>query len=187
MNRALVVTLFVCCALLAGGVLEAAGNANFILGQRSFRDDVFELFDQDQQSLFGANIDFGGQSWPVHMVVGLHLSAESTTVLDETIDTAVADLSFGAVWYPMKGSTTRPYLGAGVSSLGVAVDDGFDTEDDQTFAAYINGGVFWRLGRRFNIGLDLRVSRGGEVTLFAIPIETDYEQLGLILGFGWGD
>lgn len=188
MRKLSIVSLFVCAAMLAGTALEAAGNANFILGQRSMRDDIFEFIDQDQQPLFGVNVDFGGAEWPVQMQVGLHVSAESTTfAFDETLDTATADVSFGVVWYPIKDRTTRPYVGGGFSSIGVAADDGFDSESDQSFAAYINGGVFWRLGQRFNIGLDLRINRGGEVTLGDETFATDYEQLGLLLGFGWGN
>ena len=56
---------------------------------------------------------------------------------------------------------------------------------DQSFGYYLNGGVFWRLGKRFNIGLDLRYLGGAEVTVLDVDFSPNYMQAGLILGFGW--
>ena len=55
---------------------------------------------------------------------------------------------------------------------------------------WINGGVFWRLSKRFNIGVDARWS-GGEVELGnnltgKRKVEAGGGYLGLLLGFGFG-
>jgi hypothetical protein len=43
--------------------------------------------------------------------------------------------------------------------------------------------VFWRLGRRFNIGIEARVTRG-EITIGPFDVEAGGEHFGLLLGFG---
>jgi hypothetical protein len=58
-------------------------------------------------------------------------------------------------------------------------------DDDSSGAVYAQGGIFWRLGRRFNIGVDARLLTGSEIELFGEKGDADYFQFGLLLGFGW--
>ncbi len=48
-----------------------------------------------------------------------------------------------------------------------------------------NGGAFWRLGKRFNIGVDVRLSTG-EVRIFGEDVQAGGVTTGLLLGWGWG-
>jgi opacity protein-like surface antigen len=181
MRRARGFLLMAVIALVAGNALAADGNVNFILGQRNLSDEVWEFVDLDSQPLFGVNADFGGEGWPVHVAVGVNISADTSGDLTA----AIADLSVGGLWVPRKGKTVRPYLGAGVSTVGVAIDDDFDDETDQSFGFYANGGVFFRLGSHFNIGADLRMVRGTSFEVLGAEFDADYVQLGLLLGVGW--
>ena len=45
-----------------------------------------------------------------------------------------------------------------------------DNDVNGTLGAWINGGAFWRLGKKFNIGADLRFSTG-ELTLFRDDVQ----------------
>ena len=63
-----------------------------------------------------------------------------------------------------------------VEALGASYDD-----DGTGF--WVDGGVFWRLGRRFNAGFEARVSRG-EISLFDTDLEAGGEHIGFVLGFG---
>jgi len=44
--------------------------------------------------------------------------------------------------------------------------------------------LFWRLGKRFNIGLDVRYSKA-EITLFNVDVDAGGTHAGLLLGWGW--
>jgi hypothetical protein len=49
---------------------------------------------------------------------------------------------------------------------------------------WLGGGVFWRLGERFNLGLAARFT-SAEVRFPAGDIEAGGTHLGLTLGWGW--
>ena len=185
MRKATLFFLMALVALLAGNALAADGNVNFVLGQRNLSHDLWDFESLDSQPAFGVNADFGGEDWHVHFAVGLNLSAD--TGGDVTV--AVADISFGALWLPRKGKLVRPYLGAGISSVGIAVDDDFDDETDQSIGFNVNGGVYFQIGSHFNIGVDLRLLEGTSFELPAIvpgfEFDADYLQLGLLLGVSW--
>jgi len=185
--------VLVVIATVAGPVL-AAGNANFLIGGRALDEDQWEPV--DQHGVFGVTVDFGGADWPVHIEAGFYASADEETVFDDTLlleadlTAAVAEFCFGVNKTFEPGEKIRPFIGGGLAS--VAADAELDSEilgsvddDDSSLAAYVHGGVFWRLGKRFNIGLDGRIVTGTDLTLFEEDIDADYVQLGLVLGFGW--
>jgi len=66
-----------------------------------------------------------------------------------------------------------------VSSGGITVSD-----DDSVQGGWVGGGVFWRLGRAFNIGVSARYSKA-TVTFFGVDGEGGGTHLGLLLGWGW--
>ena len=195
MRQSAILALLALMVVSAGDAF-ADGNANFILGGRDNRDDEFwggvgfavllvAGRPVEPRGVFGVNVDFGGQNWPVNLMAGLHVSADVQDAGVFTNVAAVADLTFGAVWMPMKGKNVRPYLGGGLASVGVIVDFDFVDDSDQSFGWYANGGVFFRLGKKFNIGIDARILRGTELRVFGTDFNADYDQLGMILGFGW--
>lgn len=188
----LVLATFAPAAVLAGG------NLNFTLGQRDLGSEWEPL---DSQFMFGAVVDWGMDDWPVHLAWGLNVSADSQENIYGTsvdFDVAFAEISFGGVWLPIRNKPFRPYLGAGIASVAAAYQvDGYGIsvdENDQDFGYYVNGGVYWRLGPRFNLGLDLRYGGGSEFDL-AVPgefgsqtirVDGGYFAYSLLLGFGWG-
>jgi len=175
--------------LLVATAAHAGGNANFLLGQRNMNDkDTFKQdgLDLSSPTSFGADIDFGGKDWPVNLVAGLHVSAEQDTdAAGFDVTVAIADVAFGVNWTIVKDGKVRPYLGAGLSSVGVAVDDDVDDDADQSLGYWAHGGVLFRLGSRLNIGLDARILRGTDLTVFDTDFDADYEQYSAFLGFGW--
>ena len=183
-------------ALAPGGAL-AGGNANFTIGERSLGDEWGPL---DGQLMLGATVDWGPDDWPVHFAWGLNASADSEEEYygNGEISAAIAELSFGALWLPIRNKAVRPYLGAGIASTSVVYELdyywGYSRDvDDQDFSYYANAGVYWRLGPRFNLGIDLRYGWGSEFDLSfetkfeeQYRVEGDYLAFSLLLGFGWG-
>ena len=59
------------------------------------------------------------------------------------------------------------------------------SDSDDTNGIYVEGGVYWRLGKAFNLGVHGRLVEGTDVTLFDQDGDADYYQVGALIGFGW--
>jgi len=168
----------------------AGGNANFVLGGRALDEDFWSPV--DSQAVVGVTVDFGREGWPVHLETGIQGSADDDDLFDVglvKLTGSVAELSFGVnkTWKP-KGNV-RPFLGGGLASVTARLEAetplGDVDDEDTSGGVYVHGGVFWRLGERFNIGLDGRILVGTDITLFGAEGDADYAQFGLVLGWGW--
>ena len=58
-------------------------------------------------------------------------------------------------------------------------------QHDTTSAFYVDGGVFWRTGKRFNIGLGTRVMTLARGEIEGVRGDANYVQFHALAGFGW--
>jgi hypothetical protein len=167
----------------------AGGNMNFFLGSRGLDKDTWSPI--ENQFAFGGTVDFGKKEWPIHLESGMMISVGYKHDYLPATDAAggVFEIFFGVnkTWITKGGA--RPFIGGGLARLGAAyVIDGPGPrvdDHDGSGGAYLHGGVFWRLGSRFNIGVDGRILTGTSITLFGQDGNANYGQLGMILGWGW--
>lgn len=91
------------------------------------------------------------------------------------------------VWEP-KGAI-RPFVGGGVAAVrAILTEDAVTVElvrHDTTSAFYLDGGVFWRTGRRFNIGLGTRLMSLARMEIGGTRFDANYLQVHVLAGFGW--
>jgi hypothetical protein len=192
-----VVVLFAAAFTFSPAWAGADGHVNFFIGQKSLDGDDWEPV--EDQLEFGAVMSFGQDEWPVHIAVDVLASADEETVFDPLgggnlkVTGSTFEVAAGVrkIW---KKGRVLPYIGAGVGVIGAKVeaDDGFVSVDgsDSGFGVWAGGGVFWRLGGHFNIGLDVRYS--------SADVDVDFGQgivvqdvsagglhYGALLGFGW--
>ena len=169
----------------------ADGHVNFFIGQKSLDGDDWEPV--EDQLEFGAVMSFGQDDWPVHIAVDVLASAGEEKLGNVTVTGSTFEVAAGVrkIW---KKGRVLPYLGAGVGVIGAGVkfDDGFVSvdADDSGFGFWAGGGVFWRLGSHFNIGLDARYSSADvDLDLGAGIVAQDISagglHYGVLLGFGW--
>ncbi len=198
-RNAQIAALALLIVTLAPAAALAGGNANFTIGFRDLGSDWSPL---DSQLMLGATVDWGMDDWPVHLAWGLNASADSQENIygygPWKTSAAYAELSFGALWLPIRDKAVRPYLGAGIASVAVAYEEeAFGRtvdDDDQDFTYYANAGIYWRLGPRFNLGHRPPLRRGDgvrrlrlvEVGEDSIKKDGGYFAYSLLLGFGWG-
>ena len=168
----------------------AGGNANFLLGSRGLDEDFWSPV--EGQFALGATADFGKQGWPVHLETGSYVSVGYKEDFAGASDVtgSVSEIFFGVNKTWITKGPARPFIGGGLAAVGAAyrVDNPFggDVDDsDGSGGVYFHGGVFWRIGNRFNIGLDGRLLAGTSITLFGVDGDADYAQLGMVLGWGW--
>jgi hypothetical protein len=183
MKRGVVITALLVLALGSTAPALAGGHVNFILGQKMLDDENVESVELEDQPELAVSASVAGTDWPVHIAADLVMSREEATVLGIDVEGATTELDLGVrkIW---ERKRLRPFVGGGVGFMSAEVDlAGFD-DDDGTTGFWIDGGLFWRLGRRFNIGFEARVSQA-EVSLFGTDTDIGGNHAGLLLGFGW--
>ncbi len=162
---------------------RADGDVNFFLGQKSL--DHGDWGPLDGQSEFGAEMSFGKKDWPIAIAVDLFSSADDYSSLGAKVEGSTWELGVGVrkIW---KSGNTMPYIGGGLASISGAfkVDSAGVDESDSSLGVWFGGGVFWRLGSRFNIGLAARYSKA-TITLFDVDGEGGGLHYGMLLGWGW--
>jgi hypothetical protein len=190
----------------------AETNLNFVLGAKLLDPDDWPVGDNQGSIAFLST--FGPSSWPVQVAIDVLGSGSGSTAVfypepgvevrgNELIHSTF-ELGVGVrkIW---RTSNARPFVGGGLAVIWGQQEmefiplpdfdiDGHElytfpplvlSEDDEAPGVWIDGGIFWRLGTRFNIGLEARYSRA-ELSFRAREVQAGGFNLGLILGWGWG-
>lgn len=164
---------------------RAEGNANFVLGER-WMSSSSDWEPWDDQSLFGVTVDFGSPKWPVHLETGVQGSAKTESTYLGDVTGSVGEVFFGVnkTWN-LSGGQVHPYVGGGIASVTAKLESGEVNLDDTSGGFYVHGGIFWRLGHRFNIGFDIRALGGTNMSIEGVDLTSNSTQAGLVLGWGW--
>jgi len=173
----------------------AGGDANFLLGVKSLDEDNWAPV--EDHVAFGAEVTFGKETWPIWIALDYFESAREkkdvpidlggfVVARDLEGNTLELDLGVRKIWGQGWGKEkrTRPYLGGGVGLMGAHFDAEFSSDEDFSLGVWAGGGIFWRLGSRFNIGATVRWSKA-QVELFGVDGEAGGLTYGLLLGWGW--
>ena len=191
----------------------AETNINFLLGAKFLEEDDWPLGDSQGmfaiQTTFGPKkwpvsiaIDAVGSG---HVEEGLKLGDNIQLTQDLVQNTSELDLGVRKIWQVGKA---RPFVGGGLAIVSGRQEayldtlppseipdpplppDGLSTaaavihESDTGVGLWIDGGIFWRLTKRFNLGLEARYSRA-ELDLLVRGAQAGGTHVGLLLGFGW--
>lgn len=191
--------LTIVIVLALPGLAQAAttGDVNFKPGIKKLdRDDWDPVEDQ---TAVGVSVSWGKQTWPVHLLIDYLISvAEDEISSGLDLQGATGELGFG-IQKTWRFGSTRPYLNGGLALVLADIEfsgNGVSaSESDASAGAFVGGGVFWRLGSRFNVGVSARYSQaeatfefldlGGGITLEDLDVEAGGFHTGLILGWGW--
>jgi len=181
--RILIVFMVSMALALAGSAGAFAGDVNFILGQKMLPQDDWQPV--ESQNELGVQMSWGKSTWPILIATDLYGSSKEDKDQGITGNTAEFALGIRKIW---GHGHVRPYLGGGAAFMygGAKVDfSGTVVEDTDTSpGAWADGGVFWRLGSHFNLGLAARYSKA-TVTLFDTDMEAGGYSGGVMLGWGW--
>lgn len=162
------------------------GHANFFLGQKQLKNSDWDPV--DNQTEFGAEVAWGKKAWPILIATDVFGSANEKTELGTKLTGSSSEIDLGIrkIWVSKK---IHPYIGGGVGQISAKaeIDDPFfgsASVDDSAIGFWFGGGVFWRLGHRFNIGFSGRWSQA-KVTFTGTDVEAGGLHAGLLLGWGW--
>ncbi len=177
--------------MLSAPFALAETQVNFFLGQKALDGEWNPI---DRQAELGAMMSFGRDAWPVRIAADVLVSGKDGT-LPGAVDVKGTTFEIAPGVRKIWGKKAfHPFAGAGVAIVGARVElqNVVASVDDAgvSVGPWIDGGVFWRLGMRFNLGVDVRWSRANVDLDFGPGIpspEMDAGGLhyGLLLGFGW--
>jgi hypothetical protein len=174
------------------------GNANIGFGSKALDEDDWKPM--ESQPEFGLDVDFGKKTWPVHIAIGyLNSSKDDTisfiidgTLIDSKLDGSTRELRLGLkkIWEP--AMPIRPYVGGGLALINAKIKmtltDGVNSvsisQDDQAVGGYINGGIFWIIANKLNLGVDLGYSKAS-VKLYDIDVKAGGTHALFFIGYHW--
>ncbi len=178
---------------------RTTGHVNFSFGTKQMDDDWEPVEDQ---GAFGFGVSWGKRTWPVHIVIDVLASYEKEEIGSVDFEGSTGELGLGLQKTWDIGSF-HPFLAAGIAAVYARAEVDVDlpspldvsaSEDELGGGVWTKGGVFWRLGSNFNIGLSVRYS-AAEVTFDSVDLSTlEVEEIdleagglhaGLLLGWGW--
>ena len=175
--------------LLAAAAPSAqAGHVNFLLGSKVLNKN--DWAPADNQLAAGMEASWGGEDWPVLIATDLMGSRKSKSQAgsDYKSSTGEMDLGVRKVWNSGSQRRVHPYIGGGIafgSGTAEVTSGGVTTKSDDTgVGAWLGGGIFWRLGSRFNLGMSLRGS-SAKVSIAGVDANAGGGTFGLTLGWGW--
>lgn len=180
-------------AVAPGPAQAAEVNINFFLGGKTLdRDD---WGDADKQGAFGVQTTVTPENWPVSLAFDLYGSGSTQNIyvsnpvpatLDLYESTGEFDVGVRKIW---KSGKTRPFVGGGLAFLNAHTERNSGlvivSDADVSPGLWLGGGVFWRLGKKINLGFEARFS-GGQVQLFGDDIQAGGLYFGALVGWGWG-
>jgi len=169
----------------------AGGNITGTLGFRQVDEDQWSP--TDTQGLIGGIADFSYWDFPVHFEIGLRGSRDTGSFTDNAgisrdARQTIGDFLLGVVLMPDYGPM-RPYFGGGLAFTSVEAKveraNGWDSDDDTSVGAYVGGGILWRLGPNFDIGIDGRYIGGTSMNVFGNEVDVDGYTVAMRVGYGW--
>jgi len=211
MSRAARWTLItVLAACLPLGQAALANDVNLLYGQKSLDEDEFDVAGVDGQTQWGVmvNLEF---DWPVALAVDILSSSDENTVNVVTgiqdydlaftteVETTELDVGVRKFW----DWKVEPYIGGGIawiqldakqteqgSFMGNPFSDVLLDDDDSAIGFWVDAGFIYRLGRKFNLGLDVRYSdSSADLTPVgfteSVKLDSGGIHYGVTLGYHW--
>jgi hypothetical protein len=179
------------------------GHVNFFVGQKALDSDDWNP--ADKQPELGVVMTFGRSDWPVEIALDVLRSTKEDDYVDWGLWNLGTAKFTGATLEIAPGirkvwnlGRTRPYVGGGMALIKASVEYEYPTvtydAEETTLGPWLGGGVFWRLGSRFNLGFDVRWSSGdvnlevNDDNLFvlnAYNVKAGGLHTGVTVGIGW--
>lgn len=174
--------------LLPGEGPPSRGNINLILAGRQLDDNWQPM---DDQNAIGIRLDHEVGEFPLHLVWGLHASSDDGTDMAEPfhragdVEATVSEFSFGLMKLWGRAGRFRSYISTGASLVHANLEaEGLD-QSDESLGVFVEVGMFWRLGRGFNVGIDTRHLLLTDLEIGGADVDVNYFQVGLLAGWGW--
>lgn len=167
---------------------DSLGNINFLVGRR--QTDSNKWRPVDQTTVLGVEGSWGNADWPLHFATDIYYSGASDSHNGEKTETRRLEAAIGLrkIW---KSRFLRPYMGVGVTVLEDRLTRSgaspHASARDKAAGAWLGGGLFFRIGPKFDVGVAVRYVAAKPVRLLGHPINASAITGGVTIGWGWGE
>lgn len=143
---------------------ESEGRVSAVVGWKALYSEAWQYV--DQQDELGATLSIGRRGWPVLIALDVLRSSRRVSYMPNfidfpsTVDGSTLEVAAGLRKFFGRGAA-HPYLGGGIVWIDGEYEEQSYSGAPQSVGAHgyggwVNFGAVWRLGRRFNLGLDFR-------------------------------
>ncbi len=171
-------------------IFGMTGNLNGLLGLKLMDEEDWPLI--HRQTALKAQFDFRHTSWPIHVAIDFLYSSSKRAHLENAEGELTADFYEGRT-YEINGGirkildrflTVRPFGGVGISyAMARILAPTVDADHTESaFGVWAQGGVYWELGRHFNLGLEADYS-WSSILISNIEANAGGLHFGLLLGY----
>jgi hypothetical protein len=178
---------FVLCLFAIAPPTAQAGHVNLFLGSKVLSEKDWAPLDTHTEG--GIEASWGSSEWPVMIATDLLGSTRSKSEggIDYTGTTGELALGVRKIWNTGTRRRVHPYIGGGISYITAKFEGtagGITVSDDDTgVGGWFGGGIFWRLGSQFNLGISARGS-AAEVNLYGVDGKAGGGHFGVTFGLG---
>ncbi|HET9481012.1 MAG TPA: hypothetical protein VFP98_04580, partial [Candidatus Polarisedimenticolia bacterium] len=136
----------------------------------------------------GVEVSIGPGNWPIDLALDAFFSAGDEEEFGLDIDLTTQEFAGGIrkIW---EAGNARPYIGGGLAIIRadaeISTPGGSVSDDDIGIGPWFGGGVFWRIGQAFNIGIAGRWSTADVEFDGGPEVDAGGLHAGLLLGWGW--
>lgn len=161
---------------------EWEGHASLLFGQKKLDKDWQS---HDSQASGGFITDFKKSDWPVSIAIDI-IGGNDDNKKGDLVESDTAELDIGVrkIWQ-LESLPIQPYLGGGLAFITAEQRRTNDRkQEDEVVGGWLGAGAYWDINDRFNLGVDVRYSRG-EVKLYGKDHQAGGLTAGVTLGMHW--
>jgi len=181
--------ILVCCA--AQGVALAAAddwdwNYNGVIGRRYMGDKDWAPFHIYNE--IGVEGSWGKMDEPLMFATDFFTSQDSQREGSKTIQSKSYQLQLGLrkIWTFSKH--WNPYGGAGLTvskgDLEEVSSSGTKRGSDNAYGIWVGGGIFYRVGQNFNVGVAVRACLMDSYRILGVDRGGNSTNIGFVIGWG---
>ena len=171
--------LFTIASVVPASAGGWTGNANIIAGGKLLEEA--DWFGSDEHFEYGVEFDFRKKNWPLSIAVAGLTSQGAASILILGLESNTSEINFGVRKIVDHLGPIHPFVGGGVALISSELEILGSIESHTTVGYWLSGGVYTRLLRKTNLGLELRYS-SGEVTIAGADRKVGGTHIVLLLG-----
>lgn len=161
-------------------------NFNGVVGRRTVGDKDWEPF--HTYSEIGVEGSWGKADEPLMFATDFFASQDSKRDGSQTLYSNSYQLQLGLRKIWTFGKRWNPYGGAGLTLVDTdierATSSGKERASDDAYGMWLGGGIFYRIGRNFNLGIAARASLMTTYRLFGVDRGGNSTHIGVVIGWG---
>ncbi len=171
-----------CSYVSAAPQNEWTGNINVFLGEKSLGETDWSPVESQGEA--SVTVDFRKQHWPINLAIEFSSAEDDYTLAFVGIESKTTELNVGVLKIWDRSPHIRPFVGGGLSFIDGEFSLFGLSDSDSSAGVWFGTGVYWTLGKHFNLGIELKFS-SADVKLFGVDADAGGSHIGGLIGYHW--